>query len=107
MTKRVKNSRRVVTSQNALSRLSTSLKNRLQPSKGARPGRPSNPTWNQSGKLPMSEETVRLLNELANELSATDRKISPMQVAAHLLELQLRKYSVPETKLNGSINKCA
>lgn len=91
----------------SIGRLAKSLKSRLRPSEGARPGRPSDPTWNQSGKLPMSEETVKLLNDLANELSADDRKISPMQVAAHLLEVQLKKYSVPESRSNGKVNKCA
>jgi len=88
-------------------RLSKSLKSRLRPSEGARPGRPSDPTWNHYGKLPMSEETIQLLNDLANQLSADDRKVSPMQVAAHLLELQLKKYLVSDANLSGTINKCA
>ncbi len=87
--------------------LAKSLRSRLKPSEGARPGRPSDPTWNQHGKLPMSGETVEMLQVLASELSTTDRKISPMQVAAHLLELQLKRYV--STSIGGSDakSKCA
>ncbi|TWU07827.1 hypothetical protein Pla52nx_001192 [Stieleria varia] len=55
----------------------------------------------------MSDETAKLLGDLASHLSSEDRKISPMQVAAHLLELQLRKYSVSDAKSNGTASKCA
>jgi len=55
----------------------------------------------------MSEETVHLLSDLATHLSADDRKVSPMQVAAHLLEIQLKKYPVSQTESPGKINKCA
>lgn len=92
VTKRVKRSSSISYQHSCLLHLAKSLKSRLQPSEGARPGRPSDPTWNQYGKLPMSDETAQLLGDLANHLSSEDRKISPMQVAAHLLELQLRKY---------------
>jgi len=92
---------------NLFIRLSKSLKDRLKPSEGARPGRPSDPTWSQSGKLPMSEETVHLLSDLATHLSADDRKVSPMQVAAHLLEVQLKKYSASQTESPCKINRCA
>jgi len=34
----------------------------------------------------MSEETVRKLKELAGEVSTSERRVSPMQVAAQLLE---------------------
>ncbi len=92
---------------NLLMRLSKSLKDRLRPSEGVRPGRPSDPSWNLYGKLPMSEETVQLLSDLAKHLSADDRKVSPMQIAAHLLEVQLKKYSMSQTVSHGKINKCA
>ena len=55
----------------------------------------------------MSEETAGLLGDLARLLSSEDRKISPMQVAAHLLELQLSKYSESDLKPNGTVSKCA
>ncbi len=107
MTKRVKRSSSINSQPSCLHRLSKSLKSRLQPSEGSRPGRPSDPTWNQYGKLPMSDETAQLLSDLASHLSSEDRKISPMQVAAHLLELQLKKYSVSDSESNGAVSKCA
>lgn len=107
VTKRVKHSNSTSSQPSCLDRLSKSLKCRLQPSEGARPGRPSDPTWNQYGKLPMSDETAQLLGDLASHLSSEDRKISPMQVAAHLLELQLKKYSVSDLKSNGTVSRCA
>lgn len=64
----------------------------LLPSDGKRPGRPTNPVWVQRPKVPMSEETVRKLRELAEALSTADRKVSPMQVAAFLIEEMLQKY---------------
>lgn len=106
MTKRVKRSNSITTHLNCLHRLSKSLKSRLQPSAGARTGRPSDPTWNQHGKLPMSNETAQLLNDLANQLSSKDRKVSPMQIAAHLLELQLKKYSVSDSQSNCTGSSC-
>lgn len=106
MTKRVKRSSSNTSQPRGLHRLSKSLKSRLQPSEGARPERPSDPNWNRYGKLPMSDETAKLLGDLAGHLSSEDWKISPMQVAAHLLELQPRKYSVSGTKSNGSVSPC-
>lgn len=87
--------------------LAKSLSSRLKPSKGARPGRPSDPTWNQHGKLPMSEETAELLQDLAIELSTAQRKISPMQVAAHLLEVQLKRYADTANGEGDAESKCA
>ena len=52
----------------------------------------------------MSTGTVEMLKELASHLSADDRKVSPMQVAAHLLELQLQGYAA---NLDGKVNRCA
>ena len=62
------------------------LRSRLMPSQGKRPGRPSDPTWDRSRKVPMSSETERKLKRLAEEASQTGRRISPMQLAAQLLE---------------------
>ena len=55
----------------------------------------------------MSDKTAQLLSDLASHLSSKDRKISPMQVAAHLLELQLKKYSLSDSESNGTVSKCA
>jgi hypothetical protein len=64
----------------------TELRHRLKPGRGLRPGRPTNPNWARHPKVPMSDQTMRILRRLANESSTPDRKVSPMQVAAHLLE---------------------
>jgi hypothetical protein len=62
------------------------LQSRLEPSQGIRAGRPTDPSWVEHPKVPMSEETVRKLNRLAERASAAGRKVSPMQMAAQLLE---------------------
>jgi hypothetical protein len=71
-------------------RLARILQSRLQPSRGDRPGRPTDLTWVVHPKVPMSEETMRKLTEIANRISTPQRKVSPMQVAAQLLEDSLR-----------------
>jgi hypothetical protein len=69
-----------------MARLAEILTARLQPSQGLRPGRPSDPSWVLQGKVPMSEETKEHLTALAAKLSGDGRRVSPMQVAAQLLE---------------------
>ncbi len=66
-----------------------SLKHRLKPSRGKRPGRPTDRRWNHRGKIPMSASTKKKLGDLAEKLSNRERKISPMQVAAEILEQAL------------------
>lgn len=73
-------------------RLAAILRHRLQPSHGKRPGRPTNLAWNRRPKVPMSAETEARLAELAKLVSGQDRKISPMQVAAELLEEAVAEY---------------
>ena len=72
-----------------MAQLAEILTERLQPSQGRRPGRPSDPSWVVQGKVPMSEETKERLAALAEELSGAGRRVSPMQVAAQLLEESL------------------
>jgi hypothetical protein len=62
------------------------LQSRLTPSRGRRPGRPTDATWAHRAKVPMSEETVHKLTDLARKASTPERQVSPMQVAAQLLE---------------------
>ena len=62
------------------------LQARLRPGQGKRPGRPSDPSWQLAPKVPMSTETERKLARLAAQASETGRRVSPMQVAAQLLE---------------------
>lgn len=69
-----------------LGRLVASLQARLEPSVGRRPGRPTDAAWVHHSKVPMTEETVQKLVRLAELASTPERRVSPMQVAAQLLE---------------------
>jgi hypothetical protein len=69
-----------------MARLARILHQRLTPSQGERPGRPTNPSWVMRQKVPMSEATAQKLAEIAEAMSTPQRKVSPMQVAAQLLE---------------------
>ena len=62
------------------------LQSRLQPGQGQRPGRPTDVNWVHHPKVPMSQETQAKLERLAELASTPERKVSPMQVAAQLLE---------------------
>lgn len=68
-------------------RIARILSERLAPSRGLRPGRPSNREWVKRPKVPMSEETFSVLVQFADEISRRQgRKVSPMQLAAQILE---------------------
>jgi hypothetical protein len=69
-----------------MARLARILHQRLTPSQGERPGRPTNPNWVTRCKVPMSEATLEQLTQMAEAMSSPQRRISPMQVAAQLLE---------------------
>lgn len=58
----------------------------MTPGAGRRPGRPPDPNWVKHPKVPMSEQTFCDLERLAEELSTPQRRVSPMQLAAQLLE---------------------
>jgi|SRR5437588_3926577 len=62
------------------------LQSRLAPGQGKRPGRPTVASWAVSPKIPMSEATEEKLTRLAAQASASGHRISPMQLAAQLLE---------------------
>jgi hypothetical protein len=62
------------------------LQGRLRPSQGIRPGRPTDPAWTKTPKVPMSRKTATKLAKLAARVSKTGRRVSPMQLAAQLLE---------------------
>jgi hypothetical protein len=72
-----------------LAQIYQSLQARLIPSPGQRVGRPTDPSWVRHPKVPMSEKTEQLLVRLAKEASTSDRRISPMQLAAEILEQAL------------------
>jgi hypothetical protein len=69
-----------------LGRMVVTLQSRLRPSEGKRPGRPTDPTWDRSRKVPMTRTTAAKLARLARRASKSGRRVSPMQVAAQLLE---------------------
>jgi hypothetical protein len=69
-----------------LGRLVAARQARLEPSEGRRPRRPTDANWVHHSKVPMSAETVRKLARLAKLASTAERRVSPMQVAAQLLE---------------------
>ena len=72
--------------------LAKTLRDRLEPSHGLRPGRPSDPRWTRRPKVPMATETEQRLRKLAELLSDEERSVSPMQVAAQLLEEATASY---------------
>jgi hypothetical protein len=69
-----------------MARMAHLLHERLTPSQGERPGRPTNAAWVRRPKVPMSERTAKKLADLAAAMSTPQRKVSPMQLAAQLLE---------------------
>src|SRR5262245_49980098 len=69
-----------------LARIVEQLRSRLVPGQGRRAGRPTEAKWVRHPKVPMSEATERRLTRLAQEASTSGRKISPMQLAAQILE---------------------
>jgi len=77
-----------------LARLMESLQARLVPGQGKRAGRPSDASWVRHPKVPISEATGRRLSLLAERASRSGRKVSPMQIAAQILEDALA--GVPE-----------
>lgn len=69
-----------------LQRVVQALRERLEPGRGQRPGRPTVKEWDLRSKIPMSAVTHKKLKRLARRMSTAERKVSPMQVAAQLLE---------------------
>jgi hypothetical protein len=69
-----------------LARIVEQLRSRLVPGQGRRAGRPTDARWVRRPKVPMSAVTERRLARLAAEASTAGRKISPMQLAAQILE---------------------
>jgi hypothetical protein len=69
-----------------LARIVGDLQHDLVPSRGKRPGRPTMSGWSLRPKVPMSRATKKRLVQLARQASTPNREVSPMQVAARLLE---------------------
>jgi hypothetical protein len=77
-----------------LAEIVQSLQARLVPGKGKRAGRPTEPSWVRHPKVPMTETTQQLLTRLAEQASQeAGRKVSPMQLAAQLLEEALAGFT--------------
>jgi hypothetical protein len=52
-------------------------------------GRPTDPGWKVQRLVPFGEDRWRQLEELAEDLSSSERKVSPGQLAAILIERAL------------------
>jgi hypothetical protein len=78
-----------------LAHLVASLRARLHPGQGRRPGRPSDARWVRHPKVPMSAETEEKLRRMAERASTPERQISPMQIGAQLLEEAVAGYPEP------------
>jgi hypothetical protein len=75
-----------------VAKLAQTLRERLEPGRGKRPGRPSVAHWSKRSKIPLAAETEDRLEHLARLLSDEHRKVSPMQVAAQILEEATASY---------------
>src|SRR5436190_17822264 len=69
-----------------LARIVETIQARLVPGQGLRPGRPTDASWVRHPKVPMSDATRQRLARLAEQSSTDGRKVSPMQIAAQILE---------------------
>lgn len=49
-------------------------------------GRPTDPNWTLTRRVPFAPETWEALNAIADRISSPHRKVAPAQVAAALLE---------------------
>lgn len=66
--------------------LMRSIHSRLRPGSGKRRGRPSNPNWTLRRQVPFSEDTWSRLHDYAEAFSTPERRVSPAQVAAAILD---------------------
>jgi hypothetical protein len=85
-----------------MARLARLMHQRLTPGQGERPGRPTDASWESRPKVPMSEETRVRLAQIAQQMSTPERQVSPMQVAAQLLEEAVSR--VPLGKAGDAIS---
>ena len=69
-----------------LGHIVATIQARLEPGQGLRPGRPTDASWVRHPKVPMSDATRQRLALLAEQSSTGGRKVSPMQIAAQILE---------------------
>jgi hypothetical protein len=69
-----------------LAKIVEAMQARLVPGQGRRPGRPTDASWVRHPKVLMSDATRQRLTLLAEQSSTGGRKVSPMQIAAQILE---------------------
>jgi hypothetical protein len=69
-----------------LAHIVKTIQARLEPGQGLRPGRPTDASWVRHPKVPMSDATRQRLARLAEQSSTGGRRVSPMQIAAQILE---------------------
>jgi hypothetical protein len=69
-----------------LAGLIAAIQARLEPACEQGQGGPNGPPRRRCAEVPISEQTQRALERLAELASSPERKVSPMQLAAQLLE---------------------
>jgi hypothetical protein len=69
-----------------LARIVATIQSRLVPGQGLRPSRPTDASWVRHPKVPMSDATRQRLTRLTEKISSDGRNVSPMQIAAQILE---------------------
>src|ERR1700722_8619693 len=69
-----------------LAHIVAAIQARLEPGQGLRPGRPTDASWVRHPKVPMSDATRQRLARPGGQRSTGGRKVSPMQIAAQILE---------------------
>lgn len=79
---------------NSIDELGSQLRGKLQPASG----RPTNPEWVLKRLVPFSSDTWNILGEIADEISTSQRSVSPGQVASEIIDRGL-------VKLNDDLKK--
>src|SRR5947207_10502582 len=101
------NRQSVVDSAVTMRMMHTVLHSKLQPGRGKRPGRPSNPAWTLRRQVPFSEATWSLLERFAEALSTPERRVSPAQLAATLIEQVLATGASPRSAADDAEGETA
>ena len=69
-----------------VAQLTAELTERLKPGEGIRPGRPTDPDWDVRRLVSFRQSTWEELTEVAKQVSSPQRRVSPSQIAALLIE---------------------
>jgi hypothetical protein len=76
-----------------LARIVETVQARLETGQVLRPGRPDDGSWVRHPRVPICDATRRCLEQLAEQSSVEGRKVSPVQIAARILEEALAETS--------------